>query len=90
MLPSSSDSSRLAICDRRYRSRKDAIQPLPKMIDAVGARCRVISVASMLRLLTRTNREPLKTKENKSQHDATWKGPAFRPDPWYAWRYRLS
>jgi hypothetical protein len=30
------------------------------MIDAGGARCRVISVASMLHLLTRTNREPLK------------------------------
>ena len=41
------------------------------MIDAGGARCRVISVASMLHLLTRTNREPLKTKENKLQQDAT-------------------
>ena len=67
--------------DRRYRSRKDAIETPPKMIDAGGARCRVISVASMLRLLTRTNREPLKTKENKSQHDATWKGPGFSARP---------
>ena len=32
---------------------------------------RMVSVAPMLRLVIWTNREPLKTKENKSQQDAT-------------------